>query len=138
MELKQTRLFAIMEEFRTFISRGNVIDLAVAVIMGQAFTSIVTSIVKDILTPIIGVFLGGVEFSDLAITLGHAEIRYGAFIQATINFVIVALVVFALVKAINRLQTAFLGKQQQKEKDIEKQLRLLTEIRDTLKSTRQN
>ena len=132
-----SKLIAVLHEFRKFISRGNVIDLAVAVIMGSAFTTIVNSIVKDIITPIIGIFLGGIEFSDLAITIGEADIKYGSFIQATINFIIIAAVVFALVTAINKLQAKFLGQQKKKEKAQEKKIKeevkLLTEIRDLLK-----
>ncbi len=132
-----SKLIVVLHEFRKFISRGNVMDLAVAVIMGSAFTTIVNSIVKDIITPIIGIFLGGIEFSDLAITIGEADIKYGSFIQATINFIIIAAVVFGLVTAINKLQAKFLGQQKKKEKAQEKKIKeevkLLTEIRDLLK-----
>ncbi len=131
------KLLVIVHEFRKFISRGNVMDLAVAVIMGSAFTTIVNSIVKDMLTPIIGIFLGGIEFSDLAITIGEADIKYGSFIQATINFIIVAVVVFGLVTFINKLQEKFSGQQKKKEKEQEEKMneevQLLTEIRDLLK-----
>ena len=77
----------MLKEFREFISRGNVIDLAVAVVIGVAFTAIVTSLVTDIITPILGIVIGGVNFSGLAITVGEAAITYGNFIQAIINTV---------------------------------------------------
>jgi large conductance mechanosensitive channel len=130
--LNQPKIMSIVHEFRTFISRGNVIDLAVAVIIGQAFTTIVNSIVKDILSPILGIFLGGIDFGDLAITIGKAEIRYGSFIQASINFLIIAFVVFILVTSINKLQETFLGSKDEEGKR-EDQIQLLTEIRDLLK-----
>lgn len=91
----------MLKEFRDFISRGNVIDLAVAVILGAAFIAIVNSMVNDIIMPIIGVILGGVDFTTLAITVGAAKITYGNFIQAIINFLIIAWIVFLIVRAIN-------------------------------------
>jgi large conductance mechanosensitive channel len=105
------------QEFRAFIARGNVIDLAVGIIIGAAFTSIVDSLVKDIIMPPIGVLLGGIDFSDFFINLsatsyptlaaakeaGAATINYGVFINAIIKFLIVAFAVFILVKQVNRL-----------------------------------
>lgn len=94
----------IIKEFKEFISRGNVIDLAVGVIIGGAFTGIVTSLNQDIITPILGMF-GGVDFSNLKLTLGLSEkapvLTYGNFLTAVINFLITAAVVFLLVKGIN-------------------------------------
>ena len=90
-------------EFRAFINRGNVLDLAVAVVMGAAFTAIVNSLVNDIIMPLVGVILGGVDFTGLNLTVNNAVIAYGNFIQAIINFLIVAWVVFLVVKAINRM-----------------------------------
>ncbi|HOU40345.1 MAG TPA: large-conductance mechanosensitive channel protein MscL [Promineifilum sp.] len=92
------------KEFRDFINRGNVIDLAVAVILGGAFTAIVNSLVADIIMPIIGVLLGGVDFTALAITVGDANITYGNFIQAIINFLLIAFVVFLIVRSLNRMK----------------------------------
>ena len=96
----------LAEEFKKFIMRGNVMDMAVGVIVGGAFTAIVTSLNKDILTPILGVF-GGIDFSHLSITLGSGEtapvLAYGNFITAVLNFLITAFVIFMLVKAINVL-----------------------------------
>lgn len=93
----------MIKEFKEFIMRGNVMDLAVAVIIGGAFTAIVNSLVNDIIMPIIGAILGGVDFSSMAITVGDAAITYGNFIQAIINFLIIALVLFLLIRAMNNM-----------------------------------
>ena len=122
----------ILEEFQKFISRGNVMDLAVAFIMGAAFTKIVNSIVEDIITPLLGIFMGGVNFSSLSITLGEAHIKYGEFIQASMNFIIIAGVVFLLVHSINKLQERLTGKK--KEKKLSDDVKILIEIRDILKN----
>lgn len=92
----------MLKEFKKFISRGNVLDMAVGIIIGSAFTAIVTSLVNDILTPLIGLIIGGLDFGGLAITIGNASIAYGSFIQAVINFLLVALSLFLIVKAINK------------------------------------
>ena len=92
-----------VNEFRAFIKRGNVIDLAVGVIIGSAFGKIVTSLVDDILMPVIGVIIGGIDFSSLTVKIGDATIKYGVFINNIINFLIVALCIFILVKFINKL-----------------------------------
>ncbi len=92
-----------IEEFKKFIARGNVMDLAVGVIVGGAFSSIVTSLVNNILTPILGLVLGGVDFSNLAITFRDTRIEYGAFIQSIIDFLIVAICIFVFIKFINKL-----------------------------------
>jgi large conductance mechanosensitive channel len=94
----------MLKEFREFAMRGNVLDLAVAVIIGGAFGKIVTSLVNDLLMPVIGLLMGGVNFSNLAITIGEASIKYGAFIQAIIDFIIVAFVIFLIVRAMNRMK----------------------------------
>lgn len=94
----------MLKEFRDFAMRGNVMDLAVAVIIGGAFGAIVTSLVNDILMPLIGLVLGGVDFSALAFQVGNAVVKWGAFVQAVINFIIVAFVIFLIVRAINRLK----------------------------------
>ena len=94
-------------EFREFALRGNVMDLAVAVIIGAAFQAIVASLTQDIISPLIGL-VACMDFSDLALAVGGVEIRYGAFLTAVINFIIMAFVIFCLVKAIAKLQT--LGK----------------------------
>jgi large conductance mechanosensitive channel len=94
----------MLREFREFVMRGNVLDLAVAVIIGGAFGLIVTSLVNDILMPLIGLVLGGVNFTALEFQVGDAVVRWGAFLQAVVNFLIIAFVIFQIVKAINRLK----------------------------------
>ena len=107
----------LIEEFKKFIMRGNVMDMAVGVIVGGAFTSIVTSLNKDILTPILGVF-GGIDFSHLSIALGEGEaapvLAYGNFITAVLNFLITAFVIFILVKVINVLNDRLTKKEEPK------------------------
>ncbi len=89
----------MLNDFKKFIAQGNVLDLAVGVIIGGAFGKITASLVDDILMPVIGIILGGVDFTKLSITVGSAVVKYGNFIQAAINFLIIALVIFMLVKA---------------------------------------
>lgn len=105
-------------EFKKFILRGNVMDMAVGVIVGGAFTAIVTSLNQDILTPIIGIF-GGTDFSYLTVTLGKGEnapvLAYGNFITAIINFLITALVIFCIIKAINKVTDRFKASEPEKE-----------------------
>ena len=91
-------------EFKEFINRGSVIDLAVGVVVGGAFTAIVNSLVNDIITPLIGLILGGVDFSGLSITVKDASIHYGMFIQNVINFIIVAFCIFLVVRFMNRMR----------------------------------
>lgn len=106
-------------EFKKLILRGNVMDMAVGVIVGGAFTSIVTSLNQDILTPILGIF-GGTDFSNLIVTLGNGEnapqLRYGSFITAVINFLITAFVIFCLVKFLNALGDKFIKKEEEEKK----------------------
>lgn len=125
----------MIKEFKAFISRGNVVDLAVGVIIGGAFSTIVSSLVNDILMPIIGMILGGIDFSNLQIQIGEAKILYGSFIQNVLDFLIVAFCVFIFVKFINKLST--LGhkketKKEVKEEVVETELTILKEIRDNL------
>ena len=94
----------MLKEFRDFAIRGNVIDLAVGVIIGGAFGKIVGSLVNDVLFPLIGLLLGGVNFAEKTITVGAAVVKYGVFIQSIIDFVIVAFVIFMMVRAMNRIQ----------------------------------
>lgn len=91
-----------INEFKTFIAKGNAMDLAVGVIIGSAFGKIVTSIVSDILMPIIGALIGGIDFSSLSITIGNANIKYGNFINNVIDFIIIAFFIFLFVKLINK------------------------------------
>lgn len=95
----------IIQEFKEFVSRGNVMDMAVGVIIGGAFTAIVNSLVDDMFTPLLGLITGGRDFSALHFKFGDAEFRYGAFLSAIINFLLVALVLFLLVKAVNKLRS---------------------------------
>lgn len=96
-----------LEEFKEFISRGNVMDMAVGVIIGGAFSSIVTSLVDDIINPILGIF-GGINFDQLSVNLaGDATLNYGKFITAVINFLIMALIIFCMVKALNKAAEKF-------------------------------
>jgi large conductance mechanosensitive channel len=122
----------MLKEFREFIMRGNVIDLAVAVIIGGAFTAIINSLVNDIIMPIIGVLLGGVDFTTLAVTVGEASITYGNFIQAIINFLLIALVLFLIVRSINRLNRKKVEAPAPPAPTVEE--KLLTEIRDLLRA----
>lgn len=92
------------KEFKAFISRGNVIDMAVGIIIGSAFTAIVTALVADIITPLIGVVIGGIDFTSLSFNVKEATINYGAFIQSIINFLLVAFVLFMMIKGITKLQ----------------------------------
>ncbi len=124
----------MLKEFKKFIARGNVLDMAVGVIVGGAFSAIITSLVNNIFTPIIGLILGGVDFSNLSIKFKDAEIMYGAFIQSVIDFLIVAFCLFIVVKVVNKVMHP---KKEEKvpEKKIEKtpELKTLEEIRDLLK-----
>lgn len=140
----------VLQEFKQFAMRGNVVDMAVGIIIGAAFGKIVTSVVSDIIMPPIGVLVGGVNFSDLKVTLkdavmeGGAEVapavtlNYGNFIQVTFDFIIVAFAVFLLVKGVNALS------RKKKEAPAEPEvpaappadIQLLTEIRDLLKNNK--
>ena len=124
-----------LQEFKEFAMRGNVMELAVGVIIGGAFSAITTSLINDILMPFIGIFLNTASFADLYLYVNGAEIAYGNFIQAVLNFIIMACVVFCMVKAINRLS-------RKKEEtppppppaEPSNEEKLLAEIRDLLKS----
>ena len=92
----------MVKEFKEFISRGNMMDLAVGFIIGAAFTAIVNSLVKDLINPLIGLFIGKIDLSNLKFTIGEATFKYGSFLNAVINFLIIALVVFFLIKLVNK------------------------------------
>lgn len=119
----------MIKEFRDFILRGNVLDLAVAVILAIAFGAIITSLVNDIVMPIIGVIIGGFDFSSLAINVGSAAIAYGKFIQAIVNFVIIGFVLFLIVRGANQV----MKKKEAAPPAPSAEETLLTEIRDLLK-----
>lgn len=95
---------SLVSEFKEFIDRGNVMDLAVGVIIGGAFQKIVDSLVADLLMPLVGIVLGGVDFKSLEVTVGSATLKYGAFIQASINFILIAFVVFLIVRSFNKMR----------------------------------
>lgn len=97
----------MLKEFRDFIAKGNVLDLAVAVILGVAFGAIVTSLVGDIIMPLIGIIIGGINFTGLMVQVGTAQVKYGNFIQALVNFLIIAFVIFLIVRSINKMQARF-------------------------------
>ena len=130
MKDKSSSFFA---EFKAFIARGNVVDLAVGVIIGGAFSNITNSLINDIVMPVLGVFTSSVSFAELSVNIGPAVLTYGNFLQAVLNFLVMAFVVFCLVKAIN----SFHKKKEEAPPpppgpSAEEQL--LTEIRDLLKN----
>lgn len=122
-----------IEEFKAFAVRGNVIDLAVAVVIGTAFGKIVSSLVENIITPVIGVLVGGINFTKLTFVFGDAEIKYGTFLQNVFDFIIIAFAIFIAVKALKKLQNKEELKKEEKPKEIPEDIALLREIRDSLK-----
>ena len=132
----------MLKEFKEFISKGNVVDLAVGVIIGGAFGKIVTSLVNDIIMPLIGVIIGGINFTNLSIKIGESVIAYGSFIQNIIDFLIIAACIFAFVKFVNKLTN--LNKVEVKEEPkkeepkVAEDIKLLIEIRDLLKKQNTN
>ena len=121
---------AMMKEFREFAMKGNVIDLAVGVIIGGAFGKIVASLVGDVVMPLVGVLIGGVNFSALAVKVGSATIKYGSFLQTCVDFLIIAWAIFIAVKLINRLKR----EEPAAPPAPPRQEVLLEEIRDVLKT----
>lgn len=134
--MKKNGFFA---EFKQFIARGNVMDMAVGVIIGGAFSSITTSLINDIIMPILGIFTSSISFAELSVTVGSAVITYGNFIQAVLNFLIMAFVVFCMVKALNTLHDKMKKKEEEApaapapDPEPSAEEKLLTEIRDLLK-----
>lgn len=128
----------MLTEFKKFIARGNVLDLAVGVIVGGAFSSIVTSLVNNIFTPIIGLILGGIDFSSLSLTFRDTKIMYGAFIQSVIDFLIVAFCLFIVVKFVNKITSKKEQKKKEEVKVKSAELTTLEEIRDLIKNDLQN
>lgn len=119
-----------INDFKSFIARGNVVDLAVGVVIGSAFGKIVSSVVDDILMPIIGVLIGGIDFSSLSVKVGEANITYGQFVQNVIDFLIIALFVFLIVKFFEKF-----NKKEEEAAEVkeDEKVVLLKEIRDALK-----
>lgn len=126
-----------ISEFKEFISKGNVLDMAVGVIIGVAFSKIVSSLVNDVMMPLIGIIIGGHNFTNLSIKVGNAKIMYGSFLQNVVDFLIVAFCLFTVIKIINRFK-----KKQEKNENKEKiktpseEVILLSEIRDLLKTNK--
>ena len=123
---------AILKEFRDFAVKGNVIDLAVGVIIGTAFGKIVSSFVADLVMPVMGVLIGGFDFKQLAVQVGSAKVQYGLFVQNVVDFLIIAWVIFIAVQAINH----FRRKEEPAAAPPPRQEKLLEEIRDLLKAQR--
>lgn len=126
----------MLQEFKAFIARGNAMDMAVGIIIGAAFTAIVTSLVDDLVNPLIGVFVGGIDFSGISFGIGDAQFMVGNFVNAVIKFLIIAFVVFLLVRTVNKLANAA-RKPEAPAPEAPKgptTEELLTEIRDALRA----
>jgi large conductance mechanosensitive channel len=124
----------MIKEFKEFAMKGNVMDLAIGVIIGGAFGKIVSSLVDNLLMPLVGILLQGVNFSSLALKVGNAELKYGLFIGATIDFIIIAFVMFLIIKGMNNLKRKEEATVPVVPPAPSKEEQLLTEIRDLLKS----
>lgn len=126
-------------EFKEFISRGDVMSMAVGIIIGSAFTAIVNSLVKDVITPLIGIIMGGVDFTGIVVKVGNAELAVGFFIQAIINFLLTALALFCIVKGLNGMKKLAEKKKEEAPAEpaapapVPEDIALLKEIRDLLK-----
>lgn len=126
------------EEFKKFISRGNVIDLAVGVIMGSAFGKIVSSLVSDIIMPIVGIISGGIDFTNLSLTIGKANIKYGVFIQNVVDFLIISFCIFIMVKVVNKITHKDKEEKNPVPPKKTNEEKLLEEIRDLLKDKKES
>lgn len=124
----------MLKEFKEFALRGNVLDLAVGVIIGAAFGKIVTSLVNDIIMPLIGLLLAGIDFKDLSFTVGDATLLYGSFIQTIVDFLIVAFSIFLFIRFFNRFKRKEEEKVEEEVAVLSKEEEILTEIRDLLKA----
>ena len=125
-----------LSEFKEFISRGDAMSMAIGIIIGGAFTAIVTSLVNDIITPILGIIIGGLDFTGITVSVGDSRILIGNFVQAVIVFLLTALVIFSIMKAFNKLQRKKEEPAPEPEKPSE-EVQLLTEIRDLLSEQRE-
>lgn len=125
----------MLKEFKEFISRGNVVDMAVGVVIGSAFGKIVTSLVDNILMPFIGILIGGIDFTSLTLKINDATICYGAFLQSIIDFLIIAASIFFVMKIINKLENLKREPKKEEKEEIKKseEVILLEQIRDLLK-----
>jgi large conductance mechanosensitive channel len=124
----------MLREFREFINRGNVLDLAVAVVMGAAFGGIVSSFVDDMIMPLLGILTGGIDLTSLTFGVGDAQIAYGNFLQSIITFLIIAWAIFLLVRGVNEMQRRFSRQPEEAPAPTEpsEEIKLLAEIRDLL------
>lgn len=125
----------MIKEFKEFISKGSVLDLAVAVVIGKAFGDIITALVEKIIMPAVGMLIGGIDFTNLVVKVGDATLEYGVFIQAIINFLIISFCIFLVVKVVNTAKNKLKKKEEKKEVapvDSD-EVKLLKEIRDLLK-----
>ena len=120
----------MLKEFKEFIARGNVMDMAVGIIVGSAFTTIVKELVAYLINPLIGLFVGKIDLSNIVFTIGAAQFKVGSFLNAVINFLIISFVVFLLVKGVNRFRTK---KEEPKEAKLSAEVQYLKEIAETLK-----
>ncbi|KYD06514.1 large conductance mechanosensitive channel protein MscL [Bacillus atrophaeus] len=121
------------KEFKTFAMRGNIVDLAIGVVIGGAFGKIVTSLVNDIIMPLVGLLLGGLDFSGLSFTFGNAVVKYGSFIQTIVNFLIISFSIFIMIRTLNQLRRKKEAEEEAEEEAADAQEELLKEIRDLLK-----
>lgn len=122
-----------IQEFKAFAMKGNVMDLAVAVVIGAAFGKIVSSLVDNVIMPLISLITGGIDFSDLSFKIGDVLVSYGIFIQSIVDFVIIAFSIFLVIKQINRFSRKKEAEEEVKELEPSKEELLLTEIRDELR-----
>ncbi|MBQ6841242.1 MAG: large-conductance mechanosensitive channel protein MscL [Bacilli bacterium] len=132
----------MIQEFKKFISRGNVMDLAVGVIVGGAFSKIVTSLVNDIIMPVIGIVIGGIDFTSLSITFRDATINIGTFLQNILDFLIIAFCIFMMIKMINKLSNLMTREKEEAKEEVKKEepkvseeILLLREISASLKAS---
>ncbi|KAA6448015.1 large conductance mechanosensitive channel protein MscL [Bacillus atrophaeus] len=121
------------KDFKTFAMRGNIVDLAIGVVIGGAFGKIVTSLVNDIIMPLVGLLLGGLDFSGLSFTFGDAVVKYGSFIQTIVNFLIISFSIFIMIRTLNQLRRKKEAEEEAEEEAADAQEELLKEIRDLLK-----
>lgn len=118
-------------DFKKFAIKGNVIDLAVGVVIGTAFGKIVSSLVDDVIMPLVGFLIGGINFTNLTFTFGEVQLKYGSFIQSIVDFLIISFSIFLFIRLIERFKTK---EKEDKQEEMDKKEILLTEIRDLLKN----
>ncbi len=127
----------IIAEFKEFAMKGSIVDVAIGMIIGAAFSAIITSLVEDIIMPLLGILIGKVDFSGLSVTVGSAKVMYGAFIQSCFSFLLISITIFLCIKAANKARSAFEKKEkieeEEEEAEVAEDVALLTEIRDLLK-----